>query len=182
MRLFLAVEIPLEIRKKLAAFAGKLHEFVIGSFVPLNNYHVTLRFLGDVNEDQVDSIKKVCSDAASKERRKMLYVDGIKVFPSKNFIRIISAGTSNDSFLKNIFEKIDTKLDAAGFKTDHSFDSHITLVRVKKVLEKSNLLNFLDKNQSVRLGGFDVTEIKLMKSKLASPHPIYTEIAAFKLA
>ena len=180
MRLFIAVDLPIELKKILMSLQSKLKEYVYGNFVSEENAHITMKFLGEVDDSKVDKIKSLCKEASSEFKSFKANLQRLGVFPNENYIRVIWVGIyDGKDTLEEIYKKIDAKLAPLGFKDKHGFSGHITLARVKNVKDKENLIKFISENKTKDFGSFDVKEIKLMKSTLTRTGSEYEEIGKF---
>ena len=139
------------------------------------NIHITLLFLGNLREDEVDVVKKKL-DSVSFNYFKV-YISDVGFFPDKKNMKIIWVGVDSNeliSLAKIIYDKFNIKSD---------FVPHITIARIKKTSseKKQILLKILDNFHNKNFGNFVVKEIKLMKSILEKNGPIYSELYSKKL-
>lgn len=181
VRLFLSVKLPNEICEKLSQFQKKLASVVEGTFVPLDNTHITLKFLGDVKEHQVEQIKSLCTSAITSYKF-ICEVKGAGAFPNPNYANVVWAGIgAGERSLIGIWNALDEKLSKLGFKDDKDFHPHITLVRVKRILNKDALILLLKNASETKFGQLRVEKISLMKSQLSKTGAKHTTIAEFEL-
>lgn len=174
VRLFIGVKLPNGICEKLASFQTKLTSVVEGSFVPKENMHITLRFLGDVKKALLEQIKTTCASAI-KSYKFSCEVKGAGVFPSAGSARVVWAGVgSGTESLAGIWKALDEKLSKYDFEGETDFHPHVTLVRVKKVLNKEVLRRVL--RGASLFGAFRIEEVCLMKSELTKSGAKYSVI------
>ncbi|MEM3422362.1 MAG: RNA 2',3'-cyclic phosphodiesterase [Candidatus Bilamarchaeaceae archaeon] len=173
-RLFVAVEIPQLTRKKISQFSSQLKDKDI-RLVDEKNLHITLRFIGEVPEQNVEEIKEKLNKI--KENKFECKIEGVGVFPTENYIRVIWVGIISDG-LKKVAKKIDEVLAGIGKKEDREFSAHLTIGRVNK---KTDLKKFLEENKNINFGSFEVDKFVLFESKLTPNGPIYTKLAEFEL-
>ena len=108
MRLFIAVDIPKELKQKIIDLQPKLKNYVYGNFVKEENTHITMKFLGEVEDSKVDKIKSLCSEASSEFKSFKANLQGLGTFPNENYIRVIWVGISDGKdTLERIYKKID---------------------------------------------------------------------------
>ena len=164
MRCFISIDIPTELSEKLYEFQKKLRGDL--KFVESTNFHICLKYLGEVPDEKVPEIAEVMRHVASNLSSFEIKVLGIGGFPNSTRPRVIWAGAkANFDFQKTL----DTKLAEIGFPAENrDFTPHITLARVKG--GKIHLPELGD------LGEFSVSEIRLKKSVLTPKGPIYTTI------
>ena len=168
MRCFLAIELNEDIKEKLEEL--KSHFKINGiKLVEKENLHITVKFLGDIDEEMVEKIKNL--DLSIKPVKSDVKYMG--VFPNENYIRVIWIGATN---LIPIFKEIDKKLLELGFKKEKDYVPHITIGRVKFTKDKKLLKSKIDKYKHVELGTLEVKNIVLMKSELTREGPIYEVI------
>jgi len=182
VRLFISINVPIEIKKDLASFQRKLIDLVDGNFVSRENMHITMKFLGDVKDEQVAQIKTLCADAVFGHKF-LAEVKGAGAFPAPNFARIIWAGVGAGSvMLSQIRDALDSKLDHLGFKEDRDFHAHITLVRVKRIKNKQALVQLIKNNKETMFGKFGVEAVNLMKSELGRAGAVHSKVSEFSLS
>ncbi|KUH32608.1 2'-5' RNA ligase [Thermococcus celericrescens] len=183
MRAFIAIEVSDEVRDNLVKAQER-----IGSksakikFVERENFHVTLKFLGEIDEVTAEEVKKALAEIAKKHRKHRVRVKGIGVFPNPNYVRVIWAGIENDEGIKAIAKDVEREMRRLGFKKDKDFVAHITIGRVKFVRDKLELAMALKDLANGDFGEFDVEAIELKKSTLTPKGPIYETVARFELA
>jgi len=160
MRLFIAIRLSDELKKEIT---GTMHELkklgVKGSYVPTDNLHVTLAFIGETTE--TEKVKAALSAVTWKPFRLTLSEIG-------NFDDILWIGAKGNQGLSGAARSVREALDSAGIDYDHQkFVPHITVVRkVSGNWEQAKA----PKNEMM------VKSISLMKSELKDGKRIYTEI------
>ncbi len=183
MRAFIAIEINDAVRDNLLRAQER-----IGSksakikFVERENFHVTLKFLGEIDEALAEDVKSVLEEIAKKHKKHRVRVKGIGVFPNPNYVRVIWAGIENDEGINAIAKDVEREMRRLGFKKDKDFVAHITIGRVKFVRDKVELAMALKDLANEDFGEFDVEAIELKKSTLTPKGPIYETVARFELA
>ncbi|MBW2988507.1 RNA 2',3'-cyclic phosphodiesterase [Candidatus Woesearchaeota archaeon] len=175
MRLFVAVELPESVLSEAERISSIIaSQDIKANFVRKEAMHITMLFLGEVPEREVQEIKEQLSRVKHKEFAGVLTRVG--VFPSWSFIRVVWLGVEGSGF-KELHEKIAKALSQPPMK---AFTSHITLARVKHIADKPK---FVKKLQSISVENieFKVTKFQLMSSVLKPDGPEYTTLAEFKL-
>ena len=184
MRLFIACDIPGNLRQALVTLQkniGEEHAHI--KWVEQDNIHLTLKFLGDVEDEKVDRIK----DAIMKIKSKAIdaRISGFGVFPTESYIRVLWVGIEPAGDLEKLHEEIDAALSGLGFKTDPTFKPHATLGRVKSVRNREGLLKKVReiKERNIEMGEkFRMDQFKLKKSTLTPSGPVYEDVAVVELA
>lgn len=179
MRTFIAIELPNEIKE----FLSKTQEQLKSSeadvkWVAPQNIHLTLKFLGEVDDNKLDEVKQVMDNAACACASFQGRISAIGAFPKIDFPRVIWLGIDpGDSETKEIAKTLEDALEKAGIpKEDRPFSSHITLGRVRSNMNRERLVRSLKDSQE-RMGEkkleFTVTKITLFKSTLTPKGPVY---------
>lgn len=178
---FMAVDI--DVFPKLLEFEKEIKE--TGANVKLvepENVHITLKFLGDTNESQIDEIDKIMKDAVKGIDPFNIQLKGAGVFPNPNYIKVIWVGIKQGEPIGVIASKIDERLSKMGFKKEkRGFSPHLTIARVKSAKGKDEILHVIEKYRDVQFVDIRVDSIKLKKSDLTPKGPIYTTLIDVKL-
>ena len=178
MRTFIAIELPLEIKNYLSRLQDELKTAGADvKWVKPDNIHLTLKFLGEVDEKKLDKISKIIAETAEGKNKFPARISSLGAFPKTDFPRVIWVGLdTGDKEIKQIAKELEEKIAKIGIpKEDRPFSSHITIGRLRTPLNRERLVqNLKDK---AGLGGekleFYVTKITLFKSTLTPSGPIY---------
>ena len=172
MRTFIAIDLPEEIKKEVKKIQDNLPEFS-GKKAELENLHLTLKFLGEIDDDKVEEVKEKLGKI--KLEKFPAIIDRIGVFSDK-FVKII--WLHMDGFEK-LQKEIDSKLKGL-FEPEKRFMSHLTIARVKSIKDKKE---FLEKLKRIKIPTmkFIVSNFKLKKSTLTPQAPIYEDIEIYAL-
>lgn len=176
MRLFIAIDFK-EIKDNLIGIQSKIDD----SSSELNQvsaFHLTLKFLGEVEDDKVSLIKQKLSSI--KFNPFTLTARNIGVFPTENFIKVIWIGVKPEEQVKELQSRIESALKEFNFKKDFEFHPHITLARVKFVRDKIRLNKNL-KEIKIEPKTITVNDFRLVKSTLTPEGPVYGDIGIFRL-
>ena len=171
MRIFVSIDIPEEARYKIKKIQEALPEFY-GKKTELENLHLTLKFLGEVDEEKVELIKDKLKEI--KFERFEAEIDLIGVF-SEKFVRIVWLHLKGAEELQ---KKIDEKLESL-FEPEKRFMSHLTIARVKELKDKKL---FLEKLKEIKFyfRKFNVDCFKLKQSVLTNEKAIYGTLEEYK--
>ena len=176
MRTFIAIEIPEEVKKVFIEAQAQLDKDKTKLKIT-KDFHLTLKFLGEVDENKVEEIKKKLSEIKFDSFETSL--TDIGVFPSKDYIRVVWVGLEDSKGkIKKLQQEVDSKLETLGFKKDTRFHPHLTLARVKFVEDKERFIKNL-KEIKIEKKSFKITEFKLIKSILTPEGPVYEDLASF---
>ncbi|WP_297417835.1 RNA 2',3'-cyclic phosphodiesterase [Thermococcus sp.] len=183
MRAFIAIEVGDEVRSNLLKAQERIGtKSAKIKFVERENLHVTLKFLGEIDDATVEEVKKALAEIAKRHKKHRVRVKGIGVFPNPNYVRVIWAGVENDEGIKAIATDVEREMRRLGFKKEKDFVAHITIGRVKFVRDKLELAMALKDLANEDFGEFNVEAIELKKSTLTPKGPIYETVARFELA
>ncbi len=172
MRTFIAIDIPEEIKKEIVKVQEQLPEFK-GKLTERENLHLTLKFLGEVDEKKAEEIKLRLREIKSKKIESE--IDSIGIF-SEEFIKIIWLHMANceklqkeiDNGLKELFEK------------EKRFMGHLTIARVKKIKDKKKFISELNKIKIPSMK-FTINNFELKKSVLTEKGSIYETLETYNL-
>jgi len=179
MRLFLAINLPDELKKGISQRGRDLSKFGKFKLVEEENIHLTLKFLGEVEEKNVSEIVNTLKQINLEKFK--IGIRGVGVFPNPNFIKVVWVGVEEGSNeVIEIQKKIDDALKKLGFPKDKKFHHHATIARAKFVKDKKGLLDFLEKNKAREFGSFETSSFDLMESKLSREGPEYRVVEIFQ--
>lgn len=181
MRCFIAIDLPKDIKEEINSVEKMFGSFSSLKIVKPDNLHLTLKFLGDVEEEKIENIKRILKEIAQNHKQISVFLNKVGLFPNEKYIRVVWIGISNDNDLINIQKEIDNKLETLNFKKEKTFTTHITIARVKGKQEKESLLKVVEQLKAYVGPKFKVDSIHLMKSTLTPEGPIYEELARFEL-
>jgi len=178
MRLFIALDISEEAKKHLQESQKKL-QTDNNKLTLAKNFHLTLKFLGEVTPAKAEEIKKRLQNITFKQFTAML--DGTGVFPDEKYIRVVWVGIEPSDIIKTLQQKIDNALEGL-FPKEKEFQQHITLARVKNVKDKKQFAEHI-KKISITPVSFEIKEFKLIESKLQGKEgPLYTDLEVYSAA
>lgn len=146
------------------------------------NIHITLKFLGDVQEDNIEEIEQIMKDSVKEIEPFTLKLSGTGVFPNQNYIRVVWIGIKDSEIIETISRSIDERLSQLDFKREkRGFSAHLTIGRVKTAKNKQLLLKAIERYKDFEFSTQEVNSIKLKKSDLTPKGPIYTTLREVKL-
>jgi 2'-5' RNA ligase len=178
-RLFLALELPGEVKVRLARAVEPMRRRVGDvKWVEQENLHVTLKFLGDTPDDQVVEIGKRVAAASSEVPELSLCVGGLGAFPSLRRPRILWASvTGQVSPVGALAARLDRDLAPLGFvPEERPFAAHITVGRVRPGARLPQVEELAARcSQGLELP-FTVSHVTLFWSQLARTGPTYVPL------
>lgn len=177
MRLFVAIDFD-ELKEDIA----KLQKSIDPSSAKLkevSTFHLTLKFLGKVAEDKVNTIIEKLKQI--KFPPFILTLSRIGVFPAENYIRVIWVDVKPQEEAAKLHKKVEDALKEFNFKKDFGFFPHVTLARVKSVNDREKFIKRI-KELKTENKAMEVKSFKLIKSTLTQQGPIYEDISVFPLS
>ncbi|MFN2364123.1 MAG: RNA 2',3'-cyclic phosphodiesterase [Halarsenatibacteraceae bacterium] len=181
MRLFVAAPLSEKTRKEISLWQQDIADKTSGriKFVKPENLHITLKFLGDTEDEKRDEI---ISGLDSLKVRSSFKADiqTVSAFPGiKNPKVLVAKLINNKELIQEIFSELENELSEIGFKKeDRYFIPHITLARTKDNQGRDSLADWFESRAKTQFNKilFEVDRICLFQSILKSDGPIYKEI------
>lgn len=176
MRLFAAIPVPDIIKDYAWEIKCKLDTGLYDiKWVEYENYHLTLKFLGEVEERKVQAIKNRLQMAAEASPPFTLSFGGLGFFPHRNRPRVIWLGAKGEVAKADFLgERIDTYLQEVGFEEEKKRSFHLTLGRIRSDKNQSRMLQQVGRmNEISPTMPVMINEFYLMESQLFSGGPKY---------
>jgi len=182
IRAFIATEIPRF--DELESLVDRLRKSGARISVPKSEgMHVTLKFLGDVEEDSVTEIIRHVEQSVSGFAPFDVKVVGTGAFPNLRNPRVFWVGLEDGGFLGRIARSIDENLSTMGFaKESRPFSPHITIARAKAPSGVERAIEILKEFEEAGFGTCLVKDIRLKKSTLTPTGSIYEDLGVISLA
>lgn len=182
MRTFVAVPIEDEnLRSKLSELQSRIPlNYAKIKLVEPENFHFTLRFIGEISESKAKKLIENFSDISFSPFQ--IEIANFGCFPSCSRPRVLWVGTTLGV---EQFKKLKQLVDEAVWRTGirvpkEKFSPHLTIGRVKRILNFAEFKNALNIS-NVYIGRMVVDHFVLMKSKLTPSGPIYSVVEKFEL-
>lgn len=175
MRCFIALDLPREVMNHIRDIQNNIRKqnLFTGKFVDLETLHLTLKFLGEIGEEEVEKVKERLREIKFSEFE--VELGEVGVF-SKKFLKIIWIKLKGADKLQ---KEVDDVLKDE-FQPEFRFMSHITIARVKKVGDRNKLIGYL-KHIKPKKMRFKVDKFFLKKSELDSEGPVYMDLEEYNL-
>ena len=185
IRAFLAIEPPEEILAAVGRLQEKLKRELTGkiSWTRPHGNHLTLKFFGDISQNDVASICEAVRRRATAAAPLMLAIKKMGVFPDARKPRVLWLGTEGDVENLSLLQKqLETDFAQIGFPQEtRPFRAHLTLARIKIPGSVKGITEALDKYKDFSAGEFTATELVLFQSQLTPQGAIYTKLATIPL-
>jgi len=147
-----------------------------------NIVHITLKFLGDTEENLVEKIEEIMKNSVEEIKPFEMQLAGTGVFPDQKYMRVVWIGIKNGEQIGKIASKIEEQVSKLGFeKENREFSAHLTIGRIRSAKNKEKLLRVIENYKNTNFGSYKVDSIKLKKSELTPKGPIYTTLKEVKL-
>lgn len=184
MRTFVAVRLAAELRGPFSMLCDELNRSPVRvKWVDAEKSHFTLRFLGEINRDQVDSISESLAIAVSDVSSFPITVHGVGAFPKISKPNVVWVGIQPvKGPMSDLKLAVDSALAEHGFPEERRvYRPHFTLGRVKDRVASGHLAKPLRKVADAHLGTMDVKEVAFIKSTLTPEGPIYDNLTVIPL-
>jgi RNA 2',3'-cyclic 3'-phosphodiesterase len=183
MRLFIGVELDDHVRTAAAAIAESLKRglgrAVEARWIGSANLHITLWFLGEVEESRVEPVIRAL-DTPFRETAFDLEITGAGVFPATGAPRVIWLGlTSGADALRRLHTELATRLPSLGFEPERrAYSAHLTIARIKEVPRSGSYREIRDviHNQPAHAGRCRIEAVTLFRSRLSPKGASYEAI------
>lgn len=183
LRAFIAVEIPSSLQHVIQESTASLHKSLgdeLIRWVPMQNVHLTLKFLGDVSPSNLNLIKQMLTAEAGQHPCFEMQIKSIGSFPNSRRPRVIWVGLHAPAALESLQRGIESASARLGYATDEkSFSPHLTIGRVKQNLSAPEIQRIraeLEKTKIGLLGVVHVDGAHLFKSDLQPSGSVYTKL------
>jgi 2'-5' RNA ligase len=185
MRLFVATDIPADIRQALAEAGTKLKPAAPEArWVRPESLHLTLKFIGEQPEEKVASICAALR-AAKTPGPFRLGLRGLHFFPEGRFPRVLAVfihGETGHRKTAELVRLVDLQLAPLNIpREERAFRGHLTVARLDPGARHAALEAALADMMRREWGEFDVREFHLYRSELKRGGAVYTRLAAFPL-
>lgn len=176
MRLFLAVPLSKRAKDLIVDSYKENIGRINAKWVAKENFHITLKFLGNVEKDRIEEIEKEMNDIKDKHECCKFTITNLGAFPSLKLIRVLFYNIVPPEPFIDLSKDIDLSLEKINFKREEDFSPHITIARFK------NPQRNLDLDFSKGINFTETTDrFNLMESVLNPSGPIYSVVREFKL-
>lgn len=179
MRLFIAIELPLEIKQGIARVQEQLRKSgADANWTRPEGIHLTLKFLGEVEEAKAAGIIEALNGACRGAGPLGLEIAGAGAFPNGKAPRVLWLGVTGDVVkLAALQASVEDAMANRGFeREERRFSPHLTLARIRFPKPRDNWPQKIESFRDVNLGGFEADHISLMKSELKREGAVYTEV------
>ena len=150
-------------------------------WVPLDNFHVTITFLGEMDEEHIPALQECLQQACRETRAFDLKVEDVGAFSNEHDARVLWLGVQNKRCLGEFKQRLDQLLEEKNLLTHleaREFKPHLTFARLRNPRSVKDMISPFKRKS---FGKIHVDEIVLYESKMAGAFPVYSPIARSKL-
>ena len=178
VRCFVAIEVPKPVQALLKPVQTCLQsEIRKASWTKFGNFHLTLKFLGDVHSEAVDAVSEAVQNVVATQSPFSIEFGGIGAFPSLARPRVIWVGMKHGAAPVSYLAKaVNLELKGFGFPMDDRFQPHLTLGRLKPPINLRPLKSLLRSYDTIDGATVSVNKITVMQSQLHPNGAIYTPL------
>jgi len=185
MRLFIALDIPEDVRERLREYVERVRIYAPEArWARLESLHVTLKFIGEVNDAKVQEIK----DALTRVKGEPFQVDFKEVgfFPNPRSARVFWAGVSSIDALSQLASAVEESAEKAGVAREkRPYHAHLTLARAPEAGASRHCFRLLQERLSSetppQFGTMTAQEFFLYQSQIMRGGARYTKLQRFPL-
>ena len=189
LRAFIAIELPAHVCEAIQKQTDRLRRILGNDFirwVPTQNMHLTLKFLGDTSTSHLDFLKQMLVREANLHSPFDLQLGGLGSFPTPRNPKVLWIGIHAPPGLTSLQRSIEAGVSRLGYKgEERAFSPHLTIARARQNAGLSDLQKIraaLDKIQLGNIGTARVDSVHLFKSDLQPGGSIYTKLFSAPLS
>ncbi|NPA51867.1 MAG: RNA 2',3'-cyclic phosphodiesterase [Aquificae bacterium] len=178
-RLFIGIFIPPKVlNKQYPRLKKEFGGIIPGKWVKTENLHITLKFLGYVDNNKIKQINHSLKEIFNNPLQEPIELSGLGVFPNPKNPRILYINVKdNSNFLQELHQSIEKKMLNLGFEKERKpFKPHITIKRIKTDIDTEKFIPKLTKYKDFYFGKLESVEINLIESITLPSGAIYHKI------
>ena len=186
MRAFIAIDLSDDVRAAIEEAQTRLKQTPVGvkiSWTKVANLHLTLQFLGDVEEVVVDKLTPALRLVATQYQPFEVTVRSAGAFPDERRPRVVWVGCDDaGKRLPALAQAVHSAMQPFGFTPEHrEFSAHLTLGRISSPRPDAALTRAIDSLKDTTFGTLRVEAIHLFESQLHPEGSIYTKLLSHAL-
>jgi len=189
LRVFIAIELPASVRDAIYKQTSALRQSLGGGYirwVPAQNMHLTLKFLGDTAASHLDFLRQTLSREAALHPPFEMQIGGFGCFPNQRTPRVLWAAVHAPSELTSLQRGIEAGAARLGYKPEaRPFSPHLTIGRVREsasLSETQNIRAALAAVQTGNVATVRVEAVHLFKSDLQPGGSVYAKLFSASLS
>jgi 2'-5' RNA ligase len=183
MRTFVAIDLEPGLKRALEDLVRTLKRTGADvRWVDGRGMHLTLKFLGEIDEAAVPAVGQAVKTATSGRGRFPLVLRGTGAFPPGKSPRVLWVGVAEEPALMDLQKAVEARLEAEGYpREERPFHPHLTLGRVKGPSRLREALVELGRYEGTVFGEMTAGKVALIESRLGPRGAEYRVVAEFEL-
>ena len=185
IRSFLAFELPEFVKEELSGLIRSFNRGVSKvRWVKRENMHLTVLFLGNINEETIPAMAEDISDICERFSPFIVRMKGVGCFPNIRNPKVIWVGIDGEiERMARFYESLVMNLSKYGIKQENrTYRPHLTLGRIKGNSNiRDRMVGMISKGREITDKEFILQELVLFKSDLRPQGPIYTKLNSWSL-
>jgi RNA 2',3'-cyclic 3'-phosphodiesterase len=180
MRVFVAISLPTELKVKLVTLQQEFRQTSLdATWVKEAGFHVTLKFLGEIQTARIQSIAASMIETAQQYHPFRVMIKGVSIFPNELHPRVLWVGLEDEGgVLGRLQRGLEESLAQEGFPhEERSYNPHLTLARLKQIKHQTEFRTCMDRYRDAEIGHFEVNSLELLESQL---HPLGARYSLIK--
>jgi len=173
MRLFTGISLPAEVSDRLAGVIGELQRGVQANWSPVENLHITLKFIGSWPDERLEELKRGLQ--AMRLGPFPVRLSQLGYFPNPHRPHSLFAGVQAGRDLEALATALGVKTDERGYHP------HVTLARIKDQSQARALRGRVAEMSDLEFGEFEVRAFHLYESQTGPRGSVYTKLATYDL-
>lgn len=152
------------------------------NWVPLHNMHLTLKFFGEVHEEQIETIDEVLQQVAQRHQPFAMELFGTGIFGSSYDPRVVWFGIRHSEAISALAMDALDSVVPLGFQRDRqNFRPHLTIGRIKNITDKQIFQQAIRKHNATFIQEVKVESFELIESTLRPQGSVYTVLESYRL-
>jgi 2'-5' RNA ligase len=181
MRLFTGIAIDPTVTAKLSAVVDRWRLQAKLNWSPPENYHVTVKFLGECAEDKLEAIVAALEQVPRPGEFEVA-IEGLGFFPNARSPHVFWAGVTAPAPLERLASDVDDALRTLGIPAEERrYSPHLTLARVKAGQSAAGIADEIAGLKHIRFGQFTAREFYLYRSRTGPRGSVYEKLRRIEL-
>jgi 2'-5' RNA ligase len=188
LRTFIAIDLPKSIQDSIEKEVARLQKLLSSEIIrwtPLQNIHITLKFLGDTPTMHIDFLKQMLTRLCDSHSAFDLQLSTLGSFPNAKLPRILWLGLHAPTGLASLQRDIENESARLGYEKEaRAFSPHLTIGRVHQNIHPNDLqkiASILSTFQLGKIGSARVDSVHHYQSDLHTDGSVYTKLFSAKL-
>jgi 2'-5' RNA ligase len=184
VRAFIAIPLSVDLQMKVESLQREFRHLPIeAAWVKDAGFHITLKFLGEIDPARVASIISCLIEVTKGYQPFSITLTGVGVFPHESHPRVLWVGIQDDGgYLVQLQRTLEASLSKIGFQPEERpFTPHLTLARLKQITRRAEFLACVSRHRETTIGALLVNHLDLLESRLHPSGARYLTVEAVAL-